>query len=70
MKNAQPEQVSFDEFVAHYMNVSAIVPYDDLFVQMMEEVWHVTEKESEAMSAGLKQYLNILRTKMSEKSFG
>lgn len=63
-------QISLQEFTAYYMTVSATIPYDDAFCQILEAVWQMNEVEPNAMSPQVTRYISILRSKLAEKSHG
>lgn len=67
---ASRTEITLEEFMSYYMTVSATMPFDEVFVQMIQSVWHVEEKDRDRMSPELGDCLAILKNKLAEKTQG
>lgn len=57
------------EFIAYYQDLSASVPSDEYFVQMMESCWMIRKGEaSDAQRAKLAGLLELLKSKVMQKT--
>jgi Ca2+-binding EF-hand superfamily protein len=59
--------VTMTEFKSYYGDLSASVPSDEYFVQMMESVWMMKEDDTPEDEEDLKQLETILREKVRQK---
>jgi len=60
-------RVTLAEFKDYYADLSASIPSDDYFVEMMEGVWMIQEKPLAAESATIRRYVGLMREKVRQK---
>jgi len=66
-KGTADARVTADEFEAYYSDLSASVPADDYFIEMMESVWMIPEKEGKEEAELVARYEAVLREKVRQK---
>lgn len=66
-KHTTDARVTAEEFESYYADLGASVPSDDYFIEMMESVWMIPEKEGKAELELVARYEVVLREKVRQK---
>jgi Ca2+-binding EF-hand superfamily protein len=67
-RGAKDGRVSLDEFLAYYKDLSASIPSDEYYVQMMQSCWKIKENPSAEVDGRLQQMFSVLRQKLDQKT--
>mmetsp|Transcript_25978 Transcript_25978/g.61307 ORF Transcript_25978/g.61307 Transcript_25978/m.61307 type:complete len:298 (+) Transcript_25978:24-917(+) len=66
-KGTTDARITMEEFENYYSDLGASVPSDEYFIEMMESVWMIPEKEGKAEAELVARYEVILREKVRQK---